>query len=484
MIPDMRDSGIDVVGHMPWGTHFCLFYETKEDLLDTLVSYCRAGLESGEFCLWVVSEPVTIGEASDGLRRCVPDLDRHLMDNTIEIIAARDWYLQDGTFDLTRVIGGWHEMLSRAVARGYAGVRVTGDTAWLQKKDWKDFCEYEEALNESVVERRLAVLCTYPLHACGATEVLDVVRTHQFATARRRGIWDVIETAGIKQAKAEIKRLNDELEQRVVERTGQLMAASEALRVVQSQLTHVTRVTTLGEVATSFAHELNQPLAAIINNANACLGFLSTDPSNVTEMQEALADIVGDAERTSAVIERVRELAKRTPSKKLLVRLVDVVDDVVSLSAAESTARHVRVLTDLSSDLPGVLGDRVQLIQVLLNLVMNAMDAMTTVDERERYLRIRGRAEMSEGSSVAWITVQDGGIGLPGGQAERIFEAFYTTKSRGLGMGLAISRSIIEAHGGRLWAESNAGPGATLCFHLPAAATSAAGDRVPGGDSA
>src|SRR6185295_9604136 len=116
MIPEMRDSGIDVVGHMPWGTHFCLFYETKEDLLDTLVSYCRAGLESGEFCLWVVSEPVTIGEASVGLRRSVPDLDRHLKDNAIEIIAARDWYLQDGTFDLTRVIGGWHEMLSRALA--------------------------------------------------------------------------------------------------------------------------------------------------------------------------------------------------------------------------------------------------------------------------------------------------------------------------------------------------------------------------------
>jgi C4-dicarboxylate-specific signal transduction histidine kinase len=121
----------------------------------------------------------------------------------------------------------------------------------------------------------LAVLCTYPLAACGAAEILDVVRTHQFATAKRRGSWDVIETAGVKQAKAEIKRLNEGLEQRVVERTSQLTAASEALRDVQEQLARVTRMTTLGEVTASYAHELNQPLAAIVNNANACLGLLS-----------------------------------------------------------------------------------------------------------------------------------------------------------------------------------------------------------------
>ena len=116
-------------------------------------------------------------------------------------------------------MAGWNEKLARALASGYAGVRVTGDTAWLEKKDWKDFCEYEEALNESVANQHLAVLCTYPLAACGAGEILDVVRTHQFATAKRHGSWDVIETAGVKQAKAEIKRLNEELEQRVVERT-------------------------------------------------------------------------------------------------------------------------------------------------------------------------------------------------------------------------------------------------------------------------
>src|SRR5436309_4074171 len=281
MTTQMRKTGIDVVGDMPWGTHFCLFYETKADVLDTLVSYCNAGLESEEFCLWVVSEPVTVDEATHALNEAVPELDRHLADHSIEIVPAHDWYLQGGTFDLKRVIGGWHEQLTRALASGYAGVRVTGDTAWLEKKDWKDFCEYEEALNDSVANQRLAVLCTYPLAACGAMEILDVVRTHQFAVAKRHGDWDVIETAGLKLAKEEIKRLNDELEQRVLERTSQLMLASEALREAQAELAHVNRVTTMGQLAASIAHELNQPLAASVANACAGLRCLGLQPPNL-----------------------------------------------------------------------------------------------------------------------------------------------------------------------------------------------------------
>lgn len=237
MLTEMRKTGVEVVGDMPWGTHFCLFYETRADLLETLVCYCKAGLENQEFCLWVVAEPLTRADARQALEQAVPDLDQYLADHSIEIVAARDWYLQDGMFDLNRVINGWNEKLASASARGYAGVRVTGDTAWLEKKDWKDFCEYEESLNQAVAHQRLAVLCTYPLAACGAAEILDVVRTHQFAVTKRRGSWDVIETAGHKQAKAEIKRLNEELEQRVVERTSQLTSLNSELtkEVLQRQ---------------------------------------------------------------------------------------------------------------------------------------------------------------------------------------------------------------------------------------------------------
>src|SRR3989454_6330427 len=212
----------------------------------------------------------------------------------------------------------------------------------------------------------------------------------------------------------------------------------------------------------------------LTNNANACLGLLPSGRADLDEVRDALADIVTDADRASAIIERVRGLAKRSSPEQVPLQLVDVVADIVALAAAESVARRVAIRTDIPTDLPVVLGDRVQLQQVLLNLVVNGMDAMSTVDEPERKLEIRGRPDTQDGSPAARISVQDRGIGLHAGQADRLFEAFYTTKPHGMGMGLAISRSIIEAHGGRLWAESNRGAGATFSFRLPAAAASVA----------
>src|SRR5919106_1818154 len=175
------------------------------------------------------------------------------------------------TFDGQRVTGGFYAKLARASARGYPGMRVAGDTTWLLKKDWGHFCDYEDGLNEVIGNQRLAGLCTYPLAACGAPQILDVVRTHQFALARRYGSWDVVETAALKRAKAEIRGLNEELEQRVAERTKQLMQASEALREAQAELAHVNRVTAMGQLAASITHEVNQPLASMVNSANACV---------------------------------------------------------------------------------------------------------------------------------------------------------------------------------------------------------------------
>jgi PAS domain S-box-containing protein len=253
--------------------------------------------------------------------------------------------------------------------------------------------------------------------------------------------------------------------------TDQALAA-EALREAQAQLAHVTRVTTLGEVTASLAHEVNQPLAAIVNNANACLGLLPHG-RNLDEVRAALADIVSDGDRAGAIIERVRALARRSSPEKMPLRLADVVDDVVALTAAESATRRVAILTDVGPDLPMVLGDRVQLQQVLLNLVVNGMDAMSAVAEGKRRLEIRGRSDRRDGTPAALLSVQDHGIGLEAGQVDSVFEAFYTTKPQGMGMGLAISRSIIEGHGGRLWAENNQGPGVTFSFRIPAAAPAA-----------
>jgi PAS domain S-box-containing protein len=249
--------------------------------------------------------------------------------------------------------------------------------------------------------------------------------------------------------------------------------AEEALRTSQAALAHVTRVVTMGELTASIAHEVNQPLAAVVNNANACLGLLPDDVPHLEEVRNALGDIVGDADRASAVLARVRQLAKRAPFESTRLDLREVVADVLALARHESATRRVTIRTELPDELPPVLGDRVQLQQVLLNLVVNGLDAMSAVEESERMLTIGGRCETRAGMPEVVLSVQDAGIGFAAAGMGRLFEAFYTTKPQGMGMGLAISRSIIAAHGGRLWAEPNRGPGATFVLSLPAADSAA-----------
>jgi signal transduction histidine kinase/PAS domain-containing protein len=772
MNTQMRKTGVDVVGDMPWGTHFCLFYETGADLLETLVSYCKAGLENREFCMWVVAEPFTGRDATHALEQAVPDFDQYLADQSIEIVAAHDWYLHDGTFDLNRVIAGWGEKLVRASARGYDGVRVTGDTSWLKTKDWKDFCEYEESLNQAVANQRLAALCTYPLATCGAAEILDVVRTHQFAVTRRRGSWDVIETAGHKQAKAEIKRLNEELEQRVVERTSQLTVVnreltkevlerqraeadllrseaylaeaqrvshtgsfgwdvstgkifwseetfrileydqtirptvervfqrthpedralvqgiidhahrertaldfehrllmpdgsikyvriaghpaiaesgdvkfvgaitdvtdrkraetlrdgesrilemiardapleeilgdlvlvveaqfagllcsvllldedgqharhgaapslpktyseainglpigpkagscgtamyrrepvvvtdilldplwepyramaepygfracwstpilahsgkplgsfamyyreprspglaetralqlathlagiaierklareqSERLSQAQEDLAHINRVTTMGELTASLAHEIKQPITAAVTNARTCLRWLGRDEPDISEARDAASRIVTDVTRAAEIIGRISSLFKKGALQHELVDVNELVREMIVLLRNEATRYSILVRSELAENLPPVMADRIQLQQVFMNLMLNGIDAMKDVSTA-RELTIR--AQQAKDSQLL-ISVSDTGIGLPPQQAEHVFSAFFTTKADGTGMGLPISRSIIETHGGRLWATSDSGRGASFHFTLP-----------------
>ncbi len=463
MATEIRQTGIDVVGDMVgWGAHFCLFYETKADLLDTLISYCKSGLEREEYCLWIVAEPLTIAEAREALQDAVPDLDRHLADSRLELAAARDWFLQGGTFDGQRLTAAWYEKLARVSARGYPGMRVTGDTTWLVEKDWGHFCNYEDGLNEVIGNQRLAVLCTYPLAGCGAPQILDVVRTHQFVLARRYGNWDVVETAALKRAKAEIQGLNAALEQRVAERTNQLMQASEALRQSQAQLAHVNRVTAMEQLAASITHEVNQPLGAMVNSANACVRWLAAQ--NLERAQQSAVRVVAEGQRAADIIGRIRALIKKEPPRTDGVEMNEAILDVIALTHGEVVKNGVSVQTQLAEGLPHIQGDRVQLQQVILNLILNAVEAMSSVSEGSRELRIGTGPDASGG---VLVTVQDSGPGLHPESVDRLFDAFYTTKPGGMGMGLSICRSIVEAHGGQIWAAGAAGPGATVQFTLP-----------------
>lgn len=191
----LRKSGVNVLGDMPWGTHVCMFYESKDDLLDTVVPYFKAGLESNEFCLWASSMPVTVEEARTTLSRRIPDFERHLAAGNMEIVPGHEWYLKGNRCDPEKIIAAWDEKLRGALAKGYEGMRVSGDAFWLHTKYWTDFCDYERQLNMKVEGKPMTVLCTYPMAASGAAEVLDVARAHQLAVARRNGEWELVEPA-------------------------------------------------------------------------------------------------------------------------------------------------------------------------------------------------------------------------------------------------------------------------------------------------
>jgi PAS domain S-box-containing protein len=839
---------------MPWGTHFCHFYDSKQDLLDTLVPYFKAGLEDKEFCVWVIADPLTKEEAWNALRLAVPDLDRHLADQSIEMFVGEEWYLKNDTFNLQRVTSAWNEKLEQALARGYEGMRVSGDTCWLREKDWQDFCAYEKYLNESISDLAMTVLCTYPLAKSGAAEILDVARTHQFCLTRRSGNWEVIEAPEIKLARQEIEKLNEALEGRVTERTRQLTALNhelrreiierelaeellreandkvelilgsitdaffgfskdfrftylnkhaaeqmkalgkdpasligkvlwdefpfvpneeavrrvmservaitdeffyaplgewvenhmypshdggmvtfqkyvtgrkraeknlleserkfavifykaafaialarlpegfivdineawmrlfgfnreeavgktslelginrdpegstllfeelqekgsvrnremsfftkagaerviscnmdvvmfggqkylvstmhdvtehkraeaerrrgeaylaegqrlshtgswawnvssgeiywslehfrvfgldpeivkptydamiqwshpedrsllqetfekavrertqyelafrivcpdgtvkhihslahpvfnaagelteyvgtmmditerklneEALQKALAELAHVNRVLTVGELTASIAHEVNQPLGAIVTNGNASLRLMSRETPDLEGSREGIECMISDAMRASEVIQRIRALLKKTTPEKKPLNINETTQEVIGLSAGQLAMNQVVLRTELATNPPHVLGDRVQLQQVLLNLILNANEAMSKPGWQPRELTI---SSQESDSSEVTVAVRDSGVGVRKEDEERIFDAFVTSKEGGLGLGLSLSRTIIEAHGGRLWTTPNEEQGATFMFTLPTSSES------------
>jgi DNA-binding CsgD family transcriptional regulator len=207
----LRKTGIRVASDMPWGAHICLFYETKDDLLDTNAAYIKAGLDSNEFCVWAISQPITAEEALGVLGRDVPDLQHRAQSGQFEILPGYDWYLKGDEFDSKKITSGWHEKLQFALDKGFDGLRISGNAFWLQSNHWKEFCEYEQELDESLHDRPMLVLCTYSLGASRAVDLLDVSRAHQFTIARRHGQWEFLETPELKQAKREIKNLGEAL---------------------------------------------------------------------------------------------------------------------------------------------------------------------------------------------------------------------------------------------------------------------------------
>jgi len=241
--------------------------------------------------------------------------------------------------------------------------------------------------------------------------------------------------------------------------------AADALRALQTELAHANRLATLGQLVASIAHEVNQPIGAVRNNAHAALRFLAGDPPDLAEVTEALECMVNETYRVGDIISGIRDQVRKAPPRKEYVDLNDAIEEVIAIVRGELSKHRVSVQMLLADRVPPVYGDRVQLQQVMLNLILNAIEAMTSVDDDARELVIRTRSSLAEG---VLVEVNDSGPGVAAGDRERIFESFYTTKGGGLGIGLSICRSVIDAHAGRLWVEARQPRGAGFRLTLPA----------------
>jgi len=229
---NLRHSGIDIIEDVSWGTHFCQFYQTMEDLIDILVPYFKAGVENNEFCMWVTSKPLEVETAKEALRKAVPDIDVYLENGQLEIISYDHWYVIDSAFDSDRVLNGWVEKLNKALANGYDGLRLTGNTFWLEKEDWNDFVDYEKEVDRVLGSYQMIALCTYNLDRCNATEIIDVVINHQFALIKKNGKWEQIESS--KRKEAEKTAILQSLQRKKAEDT--LLQAYENLQTQSEKL--------------------------------------------------------------------------------------------------------------------------------------------------------------------------------------------------------------------------------------------------------
>jgi signal transduction histidine kinase len=455
-------SGIQAVGAIPFGSHFCQFYRTKQDLADTLVPFFEAGLRNNEMCMWVTSEPLEAEEATALMYEALPDFEEFLAKGQIEIWNHQDWYLKNGEQHPSEVLQGWIDREKRALDRGFSGFRLTGNTFWVERSGWHEFVEYESMVNDAFRRFRIIALCSYSLDRCCAEDVLDVCRNHQFALTRRQGDWELIESSSLKMAKDDLKRLNEELEHRVAERTVELEGALRSR----------------DEFLAMLGHELRNPLAPIRNAAQVMRLIGASDPHltrarDVIDRQVVqLARIVDDLLDVSRVTQGKVELQKER------VDLATVLAQAVETSRPVIDGRRHTLTVTLPAAPVHLMADVTRLSQVVGNLLNNA----------SKYMEEGGRICLTaerDGREVV-IRVKDAGVGIPREMLARVFEPFtqlnrsLARSEGGLGIGLALVRSLVELHGGSVGAYSEGpGRGSEFVVRLPALDEEQAPDLAP-----
>ena len=432
---ELRKSGINLIGNIPWGTHFCQFYETKEDLKDILIPYFISGLKNNEYCMLIVSDPLSALEAKESLKKSIPDFDRYYQEGQIEILPYTEWYTKGGSFDSYSVLNGWIEKLDQALKEGYDGLRLTGNTFWLEKEDWNDFVDYEEAVDAVIGQYQMIALCTYCLEKCSAAEVIDVVNNHEFALIKRKEKWELIETI-------EHKRTEEEL--------------TSAMEKIQKS-NH-----DLEQFAYIASHDLQEPLRMI----SSFLQLLQRryEGQLDSDADEFIGYAVDGAQRMHDLINDLLEFSRVTTKGKKFenVNMEEPLENALTNLKLYIEENNAAIIP--KNSLPTINGDYSQMTQLFQNLIGNAIKYRSSQPPK---IHISATKENNN-----WLfSIKDNGLGIDLKYSSQVFNIFRRLHSNseyeGTGVGLAITKRIIERHNGQIWVESEPGNGSTFYFTLP-----------------
>jgi signal transduction histidine kinase len=450
MMQELTTSGLPGVGEIPWGAHVCQFYRNRDDLVESLVPFFKAGLDHNESCLWVTAEPFRAADAHDALKAAVPDLDRRIKRGQIQILNHEEWYTKNSeATDVDSIINGWLERTDKALASGFNGLRLTGNLYWLKKDDWHDFVQYEQKVNETFRHHRIVALCSYCLSQCGNEEVFDVVRNHDFALLRRSGDWEHIESSSLKIAKEELRQLAETLEQRVRERTAELEAA----------------LRTRDDFLSVASHELKTPITSIQLYLETLRRGAERRTLAYEDIPQRVAKAQDQCRRLDHLINNLLDVSRASAQELSLdleeVDLAALVRETVE-RLGENLAR-AGCPVSVSADEPLVgRWDRLRLERAVTNLLSNAIKHAPgqPVDVR-----------VARAGTYAQVTVADRGPGIAAEDQQKLFGRFVQSREGrqhgGFGLGLWIVRRIADAHGGSVQLVSAPGRGASFTVSLP-----------------
>jgi len=434
---EMRDTGIEILGKILWGTHFCLFHKNKEELSEILVPYFKAGLENNEYCMWITSEILPKKEAEALLNKAIPHFENYLKNHQMEIIPYTEWYLLAKEFNSQRVINGWLKKLEDALHQGYEGVRITGSLIWLEKRIWKNFVNYETEINAIIPSLKMIVICSYSLEKCGAFEIIDITHNHKFVLIHREGAWEIVNNMDHLRAEEKLRKAIEELKE--LDRLKDAFYAD-------------------------ISHEYRTPLTAIKGFTELLLQY-----NNLNKNQEAdLEAILRNEARLERLVDDILAYSRlksgRIPFNREIFRASDVFNELKKELAPLLEAKQLNIETEFSPD-DELIFDRFQISKLIRNFFSNAIKFSFSGG------KILIKSTIKDG--VWTFSMRDFGVGIAAVDLPKLFsrfvklEASIEMNSDGIGIGLAICKSIIDVYEGKIWVDSD-GPnkGSTFIFQL------------------